>query len=167
MNIIISCLFFLFRFLFMTGSLWVLMCSCNRVISRVPNLVIKMVVRLWRLRCKIIKVFCECINTHLSDTLTISATDIDTSFFSFFLTSNENVIPLVKLGISNFLIQLSIRTIQFNFKSGFVKVKHDTVAILNIFFRDGNNDCLSWGKEERPLTSQMFNKYSYEPFNRS
>jgi len=48
------------------------------------------------------------INTHLADTLTIAATDINAAFLGLLFTGNEDVVPLVELGVSDLFVELSV-----------------------------------------------------------
>jgi hypothetical protein len=50
----------------------------------------------------------QVINTHLSDSLAIAGSDVHTSFLGLLLTSDEDVVPLIELSISDFLVKLGV-----------------------------------------------------------
>jgi len=106
---VVSSLLLLLRLLSVTTSVRMLVGSRElRIVCGTPNFLVKVIMRLGWLRSEVFEILGEGINTHLANTLTISATYVNTTLFGFFLTSNENVIPLVELSISDLLVKLGI-----------------------------------------------------------
>jgi len=60
------------------------------------------------LRGQVLEELCQVINTHLSDSLAIAGSDVYTSFLGLLLTSDEDVVPLIELSISDFLVKLGV-----------------------------------------------------------
>jgi hypothetical protein len=80
----------------------------SRVVLWLPHLLVEMVMRSGGLRSKILEILSESVNTHLTNSLAITATYIYATFLGFFFTCYKNVVPLIELGISDFLVKLSI-----------------------------------------------------------
>lgn len=118
-----------------------------------PSVVVEVVVWSRRLRRKASEEFSKLINAHFSNTLVFSWTNVNTAIFDFFLTGNEDVVPLFELSVSDLLVELSVRTIEFNFEALFVKIEHDTFAVVNVFLGNGDNNSLSWGNKEGPFST--------------
>jgi hypothetical protein len=117
------------------------------------------------LRSEVLEVLSECVNTHLANSLTVTATDINTALLSLLFSCHKDIVPLIELGISDFLVELGIGTIDFNFEASFVQVEHHTRAVVKIFLRDRDHDSLARRKEEGPLSSQVLNKNGNKALN--
>ena len=66
--------------------------------------------------------FNDLINSHLAVTLGVSGSNVDGSSVHLLLTSNKDVIPLCKLCVSDFLVNLTLRTVNRGLESILVKV---------------------------------------------
>lgn len=82
------------------------------------------------LRGEVFEVLGELINTHLADTLSISASDIDTAVTGFFFTSDHNVVPLIKLCVSDLFVKLGVGAVHIHLEAFFVQVEHYTMAVI-------------------------------------
>ena len=107
---------------------------------------------------EVIEVLDELIDAHLADSGAVPAADVDATLLALLLSRDEDVVPLVELSISDLLVELRVRLIELNLKALLVKIEHDTVAVVDVLFRDGDNDGLSGRNKERPLATKMLNK---------
>lgn len=106
--------------------------SLDREICRVPHLVVEGIVRAGGLGLQAVEKVNNFINALLTNTSTVSASDVHHAIANFFLTSHEDVVPLIQLGVSDLLVELGIRFVKFDFEASVVKVEHDTVAVVKI-----------------------------------
>jgi hypothetical protein len=82
--------------------------SSNWVIFRLPNLLVKLIVRSGWLRGLILEVLSDLIDAHLSNTLALAAADINAAFLGLLFTSDEDIVPLIELRISDFFVELGV-----------------------------------------------------------
>jgi hypothetical protein len=82
--------------------------SSNWVIFRLPDLLVKLIVRSGWLRGLILEVLSDLIDAHLSNTLALAATDINAAFLGLLFTSDEDIVPLIELRISDLFVELSV-----------------------------------------------------------
>ncbi len=82
------------------------------------------------LRGKVFEVLGELINAHLADTLSVSASDIDAAVAGLFLSSDHDVVPLIKLCVSDLFVELGVGAIHIYLEALFVQVEHYTMAVV-------------------------------------
>lgn len=118
-------------------------------------------------RREVIEVLDELIDAHLANSGAVPAADVDATLLALFLSRDEDVVPLVELGISDLLVELRVRLIELNLEALLVKIEHDTVAVVDVLLGDGDNDGLSGRNEERPLATKMLYKNGNKALNRT
>jgi hypothetical protein len=99
--------------------------------------------------------------------LVITSTDVQKTILGFFLTTDQNVIPLCELGIANLLVKLTVSLIPVTLVTKLMKVLVNRFSILKRLLRDWHHNALSRTHPEGPLTSKMLNKDSHESLYRS
>lgn len=122
---------------------WFLLLLLDWEIFWLPHFGVKLIVRARWLRREILEELHKFVNSHLANTLSIARSDINLTSGCLLFSCHKNIVPLVKLSISDLLVELGIRTVKFYFKACIVQVKHNTMAILEVLLRDWDNNSLS------------------------
>jgi hypothetical protein len=105
------------------------------------------------------------VNSDLSVTLVVSGAHVNKSSIHLVLTGNQDVVPLGNLSVPDFLVNLTLRSVELNFVAELMEVQVYGLAVINSLLRDGADNDLSGREPERPLASQVLNQDSREALN--
>ena len=83
------------------------------------------------------------VNSDLSVTLVVSGAHVDKSSFHLVLTGNQDVVPLRDLSVPDFLVDLTLRSVELNLVAQLMEVQVHGLAVINSLLRDGADNDLS------------------------
>jgi len=98
------------------------------------------------------------VNSHLAVSLVVTGSDVNAAHLHLVFTSDQDVVPLSQLRISDLLVDLTLGSVKDALVAEFVEVQVDTLTVVESLFRNGAHDNLTRRKPERPLASQMLDQ---------
>lgn len=102
---------------------------------------------------------------HLSFPATFSCSDIDSSCSFLFSSTNNDIIELIKLSVSNLLIESFIGEIKLDLDAFLMESLEDLGAVIVELLRKRTDEDLPRTDKVGPLACEMLNKNSHEPFD--
>lgn len=75
--------------------------------------------------------------------LGVSSSNVNGAGSHLFLSSNQNVVPLCELSISDLLVDLALRSVDSTLETLLVEVLVNGLTVISCLLRDWQNDHLS------------------------